>query len=82
VEQSPESVERDGPRAVCPRGTRVREAYAPPESGIVAAKVFRGAFALVPVDVADVADEPASSAGPMSLRGKALVEALRGRNLT
>jgi hypothetical protein len=44
--------------------------------------MYRGAFALLPVDVSDVTDEPASSAGPMSLRGNALVEALRGRKPT
>jgi len=67
---------------VCPRGTRVREAFSPPESGILSARKLRGALLLVPVDVADLTEEPASSAGPMSLRGNALVEALRGRNLT
>jgi len=82
VEQAPDSVERDGPRAVCPRGTRVREAYSPPESGVLGVRMYRGAFVLVPVDVGDVTDEPASSAGPVSLRGEALVTALRGRNLT
>jgi len=69
VDQSPESVERDGPHAQCERGTRVRDAYAPPESGVVTGHAHRALYACLPIDFALLPEDPPSSDGPTSLRG-------------